>query len=477
MSKSKTSFKSKLNSFVATKTDLKVENEKVFCMVCVKPINVNPSKYMCRISEHLSSDSHKRHRELKIRNDNKLQTLLTESFDKSKEKADDSDYFITRLTEALITSNIPLNNLSKKPMIDFLEEFTQKTIPHESTIRKRYLPLLYEKTIKKIRQTVGFNYVYFIVDETTDVCGRKVFNTLVGVLNGEYSPPMLVDVKFVEDTKHSTIQKAFLDSCQTLWPNGIPYDKVLLLVSDAATYMISAGNILKTFFTDMAHITCVVHALDRVCRKVESNSQKLNQFISSMKKYLLTSKTKQLNYRDITGLPLPPVPCLTRWKTWLETALFYSENLDLIRLFVADIKPNLKNKSSLKLKKLINEEQFLKELSTVSQFKVLIESIDNLLISGHKLSEQKDTIDNTLNLLNGFAKEKLTNCLSKNKDLSSFCENQDMAHLKTYAPITSVAVERSFSLYKNILTDRRHRFTDDNIKFHIICQYNSFLNE
>jgi hypothetical protein len=37
-----------------------------------------------------------------------------------------------------------------------------------------------------------------------------------------------------------------------------------------------------------------------------------------------------------------------------------------------------------------------------------------------------------------------------------------------YAPITSVDVERSFSAYKNILSDRRHNLTMASIEQHLI---------
>lgn len=43
-----------------------------------------------------------------------------------------------------------------------------------------------------------------------------------------------------------------------------------------------------------------------------------------------------------------------------------------------------------------------------------------------------------------------------------------------FAPITSVDVERSFSLYKYILTDRRQSFNTDNLEKHLIVH--SFYN-
>jgi len=49
----------------------------------------------------------------------------------------------------------------------------------------------------------------------------------------------------------------------------------------------------------------------------------------------------------------------------------------------------------------------------------------------------------------------------------------DLIHFR-FAPITSVDVERSFSKYKNVLTDNRRSFTFDNIKYAPIVQCNDF---
>ena len=44
----------------------------------------------------------------------------------------------------------------------------------------------------------------------------------------------------------------------------------------------------------------------------------------------------------------------------------------------------------------------------------------------------------------------------------------DVASLK-YCPLQSVDVERSFSVYKTILTDRRTNFTEENLSKVMIC--------
>ncbi len=62
-------------------------------------------------------------------------------------------------------------------------------------------------------------------------------------------------------------------------------------------------------------------------------------------------------------------------------------------------------------------------------------------------------------------------------DLPEEVTANDSACLK-YAPIVSVDVERSFSIYKSILTDRRRQLTPSNIRKIIVtnCFYNNNSN-
>jgi hypothetical protein len=61
--------------------------------------------------------------------------------------------------------------------------------------------------------------------------------------------------------------------------------------------------------------------------------------------------------------------------------------------------------------------------------------------------------------------------------------NFDMApkiiHRYKFAPLTSSDVERSFSIYKNVFTDRRTSFTHDNLEMYLItnCERNYSQND
>jgi hypothetical protein len=62
--------------------------------------------------------------------------------------------------------------------------------------------------------------------------------------------------------------------------------------------------------------------------------------------------------------------------------------------------------------------------------------------------------------LNKNALQKLNKSIGKNPELITFINQNDFEHkLKTlYAPLVSIDVERSFSKYKRLLTDRRTGF-------------------
>lgn len=53
----------------------------------------------------------------------------------------------------------------------FLEKHTGKSIPDESTLRKNYIPNIYKSVMDQIISDIGNNYVYIIVDDTTDPRG------------------------------------------------------------------------------------------------------------------------------------------------------------------------------------------------------------------------------------------------------------------------------------------------------------------
>lgn len=64
---------------------------------------------------------------------------------------------------------------------------------------------------------------------------------------------------------------------------GIKYDRILLGMTDAAAYMISAMRSLKTLFPKMLHVTCFAHGLHRVAEYIRCQFKNVNELVSNTK--------------------------------------------------------------------------------------------------------------------------------------------------------------------------------------------------
>jgi hypothetical protein len=78
---------------------------------------------------------------------------------------------------------------------------------------------------------------------------------------------------------------------------------------------------------------------------------------------------------------------------------------------------------------------------------------------------------NTLRIISN-----ILNDTEENIDELGDLNASEMVYFK-YAPITSVDVERSFSQYKNLLTDKRRSLLFENIKEMLIIQCSSNLGK
>lgn len=72
--------------------------------------------------------------------------------------------------------------------------------------------------------------------------------------------------------------------------SGIQYDRVLLVTTDAASYMISAMNSLKTLFPKMLHLTCFAHGLHRVAEFIRTDFELVNSLVAKVKSVFVKVK-------------------------------------------------------------------------------------------------------------------------------------------------------------------------------------------
>ena len=98
--------------------------------------------------------------------------------------------------------------------------------------------------------------------------------------------------------------------------------------------MVIAGAILKCVCPKLLCVTCTPHVLHNCGVKVISHFEDINQLIAKVKLATVKNKTRQAKF-VIIGCP--PQPVVTRWKNWLNPALYYAKNLPEVKPIVESL--------------------------------------------------------------------------------------------------------------------------------------------
>nr|CAD2176151.1 unnamed protein product [Meloidogyne enterolobii] len=289
----------------------------------------------------------------------------------------------------------------------------------------------------------------------------------------------------LEKTNFSTIARFVNESLRQI---GISEEKVLLLVTDAAAYMCKAARALNVFYPNCIHVTCACHALHRVAEEIRCCFSELYKY-NELDLYEGTISGGNIQGK-FPALPLPPQPILTRWSSWLEATIFYSNNFHAVK-DVVDSFDSLDAAAIVRAKELFNNKRITQQLAYINaNFSLIPNAIRRLEAQGLKLAEALNILTEVKELLAAATGEigekiqkKFDNVLEKNPGIGKLIEiakvlNGEESDVELppsiieamkFAPLQSCDVERSFSVYKNILTDKRTNFTPENLEMYLIC--------
>lgn len=270
-------------------------------------------------------------------NDGQTVQTIDDVVKKMNEKETEEEQFRDRLLTALTCSNIPVTKLLLPSFRNFIQwlvdsQKMEVKVPHPRTLN-RNLGLKCEKIVDKIKRRIDGKDVYILIDETPDAESRNVINVMVGVLDGQESKPMLVNVTFKKHVNNVTIQKVVMETCAILWPSKVFFPHLKLIVSDQAAYMLLAVRKLKenVSFPNLLHVTCLIHAVHLVCDSIRKTHSTLNTFFSREKKVFKNSGKKKRLLKSITCLNIIPFPILIRWGSWLNVSTIMHQELRLKR--------------------------------------------------------------------------------------------------------------------------------------------------
>jgi len=279
MPKEKTSSAFKLKQLVTDfgENIFSTDSKIFFCKVC--EIKVASEKRFS-IVQHINTEKHKASliRFQKNNERKNLQQLMPTTSKKSDFNLD--------LCRAMLAANIPLNKLANPQFKSFLAKYTGQNIPVESTLRNGYIDDCYTEKMNEIKKLINGKKIWISMDETTDIEGRYIVNTIIGILSHDGPGEIfLINVEELDKTNHSTICKAFDRSLFLIWPEGLHYNDVLLFLTDAAPYMKKATRHLQVFYTKMVHVTCLAHALHRVAEDIRSHFPVVDDLVQGWRTY------------------------------------------------------------------------------------------------------------------------------------------------------------------------------------------------
>lgn len=181
------------------------------------------------------------------------QQLLEESFLNNSKNPQEA--FSKDLCNLFVGCNIPLHKLDNPIFQEFLKTYCKVDdkpiyVPSSSALRKKYINEIYEDVTDGIRKEMKNQNLWISVDETTDTKGRQVANLIIGTLNGStQSKRHLINVGNLDKTNHVTIARFINESLANFFlPDKVPFEKFLLMVTDAASYMLKSAQSLNFFF-------------------------------------------------------------------------------------------------------------------------------------------------------------------------------------------------------------------------------------
>ena len=176
--------------------------------------------------------------------------------------------------------------------------------------------------------------VFLIVDET-DLNKTKFVNVLMDDISKPQKNYLIDCVPLIDSPNASKIAQIIDDVMRNM---VIKRENFVLLISDAARYMVSAGLTMKTMYPRLFHITCFAHLLHNCALRIKSNFQNVDFLIASVKALVVKNKARREAFKSIG---YPPEPIITRWGSWIEAAGYYSRNLHEIKNIITSFQGDI----------------------------------------------------------------------------------------------------------------------------------------
>lgn len=166
-----------LHKYVKISPELKTDGKVLRCDLCDVVVNHTRKS---NVTQHLETA---RHTGLVARGKRSLQQpFISEVAPK--------DQFAADLARTFLECDIPLHKMRLPPLVSFLQKYTKKSIPSETTIRG-CIPALFSDFQEKLKDKFKNCKVWVSIDETVDSSKRCIVNLVAGILAPDSSSNVL----------------------------------------------------------------------------------------------------------------------------------------------------------------------------------------------------------------------------------------------------------------------------------------------
>lgn len=219
-----------------------------------------------------------------------------------------------------------------------------------------------------------------------------------------------------------------------------------------------------------------------------------------------SKQTKQIKQfrNDCPGIPLPPEPILTRWGTWINACIYHAENFDSVASIVRTFHPtdaeSIKVTQELlrtKATELKKDLAYLKSNfsfipGAITKFESVVIDLNDGIATYEEIQSKlyelrtpiyhrkfndvigRNTNFNRLRIIRNIIYGRREENDFDESDVQ-FVNNYSPAEISLFknVPLSSTDLERTFSIYKTVLTERRRSFSFDNLKKYVVICCNA----
>lgn len=195
----------------------RVDQSVLYCLFCDCSVS---GRTLNQVKQHIATTKHQKGKERKNRPDQSASQSMISTY--VGQRGPTLSCFNIDLCKTFLEANIPLYKIDHPSIIAFFEKYTSHSIPGMSTLRRNYVPRLYENLIERLRAKAVGKRIWVSLDETADVERRMVASFVFGILDdeSERDKSYMLNIAELDKVNASTIAKFFTDSLLFLWPTG-----------------------------------------------------------------------------------------------------------------------------------------------------------------------------------------------------------------------------------------------------------------